>query len=73
MRTELERTTIRMVAWRLLPLLLLAYLAAYIDRINIGFAGAALKHDLGFSNTVLLKPNSFFRATPAKPILMRSI
>jgi len=52
MRTELERTTIRMVAWRLLPLLLLAYLAAYIDRINIGFAGAALKQDLGFSNTV---------------------
>jgi ACS family tartrate transporter-like MFS transporter len=52
MTADLERTTIRTVIWRLLPLLLLAYLAAYIDRINIGFAGAALKHDLGFSNTV---------------------
>jgi len=52
MTTALERKTIRIVIWRLLPLLLLAYLAAYIDRINIGFAGAALKHDLGFSNTV---------------------
>jgi MFS transporter, ACS family, tartrate transporter len=41
-----------MVAWRLLPLLLLAYLAAYIDRINIGFAAVALRHDLGLSNTV---------------------
>jgi MFS transporter, ACS family, tartrate transporter len=52
MTMALERSTIRTVIWRLLPLLLLAYLAAYIDRINIGFAGAALKHDLGFSNTV---------------------
>ncbi len=52
MKADLERATIRLVIWRLLPLLLLAYLAAYVDRINIGFAGAALKHDLGFSNTV---------------------
>jgi MFS transporter, ACS family, tartrate transporter len=52
MAADLERGTIRMVVWRLLPLLLLAYLAAYIDRINVGFAGAALKQDLGFSNTV---------------------
>src|SRR6195952_2044591 len=52
MTADLERTTIRTVIWRLIPLLLLAYLAAYVDRINIGFAGTALKHDLGFSNTV---------------------
>jgi ACS family tartrate transporter-like MFS transporter len=52
MTMALERRTIRIVIWRLIPLLLLAYLAAYVDRINIGFAGAALKHDLGFSNTV---------------------
>ena len=52
MKADLERTTIRILIWRLLPLLLLAYLAAYVDRINIGFAGAALKQDFGFSNTV---------------------
>src|SRR5258707_4842725 len=52
MKADLERRTIRIVIWRLLPLLLLAYLAAYIDRINIGFAGAALKHGFAFSNTV---------------------
>jgi ACS family tartrate transporter-like MFS transporter len=52
MATDLERTTIRIVIRRLIPLLLLAYLAAYVDRINIGFAGAALKHDFAFSNTV---------------------
>jgi ACS family tartrate transporter-like MFS transporter len=52
MTAEWERATIRTVIWRLLPLLLLAYLAAYIDRINIGFAGMALKKEFGFSNTV---------------------
>ncbi len=52
MTPEWERATIRTVIWRLLPLLLLAYLAAYIDRINIGFAGVALKKEFGFSNTV---------------------
>jgi ACS family tartrate transporter-like MFS transporter len=52
MDSDLERTTIRTVIWRLIPLLLLAYLAAYIDRINIGFAGVALKKEFGFSNTI---------------------
>ena len=52
MNPDFERATIRTVIWRLLPLLLLAYLAAYIDRINIGFAGVALKKEFGFSNTI---------------------
>src|SRR5665213_1323754 len=52
MDANLARTTVRIVTWRLIPLLLLAYLAAYVDRINIGFAGAALKHDFAFSNSV---------------------
>lgn len=52
MDAALGRSTIRIVTWRLIPLLLLAYLAAYIDRINIGFAATALKSDLGLSNTV---------------------
>ena len=43
MDAALRRSTIRIVTWRLIPLLLLAYLAAYIDRINIGFAATALK------------------------------
>jgi ACS family tartrate transporter-like MFS transporter len=48
---ELGRATIRTVIRHLMPLLLLAYLVNYIDRINIGFAGAALRHDLGLSAT----------------------
>src|SRR3954471_15094274 len=48
---ELGRITIRTVVRHLMPLLLLAYLVNYIDRINIGFAGTALRHDLGLSAT----------------------
>jgi ACS family tartrate transporter-like MFS transporter len=52
MSTDLERSTLRAVTWRLTPLLLLAYFISYVDRINIGFAGAALNADVGLSKTV---------------------
>jgi ACS family tartrate transporter-like MFS transporter len=48
---SLGRSTIRTVVWHLMPLLLLAYLTNYVDRINIGFAGGALRHDLNLSAT----------------------
>jgi MFS family permease len=35
---RLEASTMRKVTWRLMPFLLAAYLAAYIDRANVGFA-----------------------------------
>jgi len=52
MDQELGSRTIRTVVWHLMPILLLAYLTNYIDRINIGFAGAALRHDLNLSATM---------------------
>jgi ACS family tartrate transporter-like MFS transporter len=44
--------TIARVSWRILPLLGLAYLFAYMDRVNIGFAALQMNADLGFSATV---------------------
>ncbi|VVE03617.1 major facilitator transporter [Pandoraea eparura] len=41
----------RKVTWRIIPLLFLCYIAAYLDRINIGFAQAAIRTDLAFSGT----------------------
>lgn len=35
---------------RLIPFLLLLYVAAYLDRINVGFAAIEMKKDLGFSD-----------------------
>src|SRR6185312_9036100 len=48
----LGRGTIRTVIWHLMPLLLVAYFVNYLDRINIGFAGVALRHDLSLTATM---------------------
>jgi ACS family tartrate transporter-like MFS transporter len=49
MADELERATIRTVAWRLLPLVFLLYLLSLIDRVNLGFAALAMNKDLGLT------------------------
>ncbi|MFV0623369.1 MFS transporter [Sphingomonas sp. ac-8] len=45
----LGETTIRRVTWRLMPLLGLIYVVAYIDRQNISFAKLQMVDDLGLS------------------------
>lgn len=47
--TELETRTIRKVMWRLLPFLMLCYIVAFIDRINVGFAHLQMNASLGMS------------------------
>ena len=49
---ELELATMRKVSRRLIPYLFVLYVAAYLDRINIGFAQLQMKSALGFSDTV---------------------
>jgi MFS transporter, ACS family, tartrate transporter len=49
---ELERATMRRVAWRLLPFLLLLYIISWLDRVNVGFAKLQMNSDLGFSETI---------------------
>ena len=46
---EIERTTIRTVAWRLLPLVFLLYLLSLIDRVNLGFAALTMNKELGLT------------------------
>jgi ACS family tartrate transporter-like MFS transporter len=46
---EIERTTIRIVAWRLLPLVFLLYLFSLIDRVNLGFAALTMNKELGLT------------------------
>jgi ACS family tartrate transporter-like MFS transporter len=42
----------RKIAWRLLPLVILLYIVAYLDRANVGFAKLRMAQDLGFSDEV---------------------
>ncbi len=50
--TRLEHETIRRVAWRLLPLLMLGMFCSWLDRTNVGMAGPTMIPDLKFSNTI---------------------
>ncbi len=52
MATESNGQIYKKVAWRLVPFLCLCYLAAYLDRVNVGFAKLQMLNDLSFSNTV---------------------
>jgi D-galactonate transporter len=41
------------VAWRIVPLMFLCYIAAYLDRVNVGFAKLQMQSDVaGLSDTV---------------------
>jgi D-galactonate transporter len=42
----------RKTAWRLMPFLMLCYLCAYLDRVNVGFAKLQMMNDLALSETV---------------------
>ena len=50
--SEIERTTMARVTWRLLPFLLLLYIISWLDRVNVGFAKLQMNSDLGMSETV---------------------
>ncbi|MFJ4142313.1 MFS transporter [Pseudomonas sp. NPDC089734] len=58
--SELERTTMRRVAWRLLPFLIICYLIAIIDRGNIGMASLQMNHDLGLTPAIFGFASSLF-------------
>ena len=49
---SIERTTMRRVAWRLVPFLCVLYTVAFIDRINVGFAALTMSRDLGLTPTM---------------------
>ncbi|SBW79444.1 Putative metabolite transport protein NicT [Pseudomonas veronii 1YdBTEX2] len=50
--TELKSKLYKKISWRILPFLLLCYVFAYLDRVNIGFAKLQMQSDLGFSDAV---------------------
>src|SRR2546430_7137214 len=45
----LEKSAMRKIYIRLLPFAVLSYILAYIDRINVSFAGLTMRGDLGLS------------------------
>lgn len=46
---EVEKAVIRKAAWRILPIIMVCYFAAFLDRVNIGFAAITMNADLGLT------------------------
>ena len=44
-----EARAIRLIKWRIMPLLFAAYFIAYVDRVNVGFAALTMNKALGLS------------------------
>ena len=53
MDMDIENRTLRKITWRIVPFIMILYLIAYIDRVNIGFAAITMKEDLGFTASIL--------------------
>jgi D-galactonate transporter len=75
--TPFEEATYLKVTWRLIPLLLMCYIVAYLDRVNVGFAKLQMAGDLGFSDAVyglgagMFFIGYFFFEVPSNIILHR--
>jgi D-galactonate transporter len=75
--TPFEEATYLKVTWRLIPLLLLCYIVAYLDRVNVGFAKLQMAGELGFSDAVyglgagMFFIGYFFIEVPSNIILHR--
>ncbi len=48
----IESETMRRVSRRLIPLLMICYFAAYLDRVNVGFAALTMNKALGLSSAI---------------------
>ncbi|OWY26575.1 MFS transporter [Herbaspirillum robiniae] len=42
----------RRISWRIMPFIVLCYLCAYLDRVNVGFAKLQMMNDLQFSDAI---------------------
>jgi ACS family tartrate transporter-like MFS transporter len=56
----LEQATLTKVTRRLVPFLILCYLVAYLDRVNVSFAALTMNHDLGLSATAYALGSGIF-------------
>jgi sugar phosphate permease len=50
--TDVGQRARRRIARRLLPFLFVLYFIAYLDRVNVGFAGLEMSRSLGFTDRV---------------------
>jgi sugar phosphate permease len=58
--SALQKRALTKTAWRLVPILTIAYLFNYLDRTAVGFAALEMNQDLGLTNTQFGLAAGFF-------------
>ena len=75
--STLEENAWKRAVWRILPILMVSYIFAYLDRINVGIAKLQMSSELSFSETVyglgagIFFIGFFFFQIPSNIILQR--
>jgi sugar phosphate permease len=59
-KTAAQDAVYKKIAWRLMPVLFLAYIFAYLDRVNIGFAKLGMKEETWFNDEVFALASGIF-------------
>jgi sugar phosphate permease len=59
-KTAAQDGVYKKIAWRLMPVLFLAYIFAYLDRVNIGFAKLGMKEEAWFNDEVFALASGIF-------------
>ena len=49
----LEKSAKKRITRRLMPFLIVLFIVAYIDRVNVGYAALQMSGDLGFTSEVI--------------------
>ena len=57
---QVSASIYRKVMWRLLPVLFISYILAYLDRVNVGFAKLGMKDEVWFSDVVFATGSGIF-------------
>ncbi|SEL08164.1 MFS transporter, ACS family, tartrate transporter [Pseudoxanthomonas sp. GM95] len=52
MTSDIESRTMKRVAWRIIPFVMVLYFIAFLDRVNVGFAAIHMNEDVGLSPSV---------------------
>ena len=75
--TRIETKTLRRVAWRIVPFLMVCYFVSFVDRVNVGFAALQMNKDLHLSPAVfgfgggLFFLSYFFCEVPSNLLLQK--
>jgi ACS family tartrate transporter-like MFS transporter len=45
----LETRTVKKITWRIVPFIIALYFVSFLNRVNVGFAGLTMNHDIGLT------------------------